>query len=76
MTYRTALKTEFVAIMLVHMTACGEDKINLRKTVLATLKIMNQELAPTLGADEQTLKGQSLFHNSLKAKIEGALKMK
>ena len=76
MTYRTALKTEFSAIMLVHITACGEDKISLRKNVLATLKIMNSELAPTLGADEQSLKCQNLFHSALRSKIEGALKMK
>jgi len=44
--------------------------------VAATIKIMTKELNPTLGADEQTLKVQSLFHPSLRAKVESALKMK
>jgi len=65
-----------VAILLVHIIAYSEDKIALRKNVAATIKIMTKELNPTLGADEQTLKVQSLFHPSLRAKVESALKMK
>ena len=73
--YTQALTNEYAAILLVHIAACSEDKINLRKAVAGSLKVMTTELNHVLDSTEQTCKCQSLFHSSLQARVTSALKM-